>query len=261
MFTKHKDHYGNHGLDSIFNCSNAVKTLRKERKNKSAIYSNKIDGKKVFLKERAYDHGFFNGQAVNSKYGVLTSTFATKWWQDNMARTNVRITADALRAETSIKPCDKGRADNWNYYEQFNEIKLSPSWFKNVYMKGLATTVYKSRTAFVTSAKPIKVSDRITANGLDAYTVDLITSLDGIISMEKDLYYLVYQTKPWSIEDTQHGQGNIPFRGHNSEIAQTYNNHMYVIAETINCASSNFRRAENVMSGRVQKNILKTMGV
>ena len=61
-----------------------------------------------------------------------------KWWQDNMARTNVRITADALRAETSIKPCDKGRADNWNYYEQFNEIKLSPSWFKNVYMKGLS---------------------------------------------------------------------------------------------------------------------------
>ena len=55
--------------------------------------------------------------------------------------------------------------------------------------------------------------------------------------------------------------GNIPFRGNDRETAQTYNNRRYNIAETINCASSNFRRAENVMSGRVQRNILNAMGV
>ena len=261
MFTKHKDHFGNHGLDSIYNCSAWIKQHRKARKDKSAIYSNKIDGKKVFRKERNYEHGFFNGQAVNSKYAVLTNAFAKKWWDDNMARTNVKISADALRAETVIKPSTVGRADNWQYYEHFNEVSLSPSWFKNVYMKGLATTVYKSKTAFVASAKPLKVSDRITANGLEAYTVDIITSHDGIISMEKDLYYLVYQTKAWTIEETQQGMGNIPFRGNDRETALTYNNRRYNIAETINCASSNFRRAENVMSGRVQRNILNAIGV
>ena len=39
------------------------------------------------------------------------------------------------------------------------------------------------------------------------------------------------------------------------------NNIRYQPAITINCASDNFRRAENVMNGRVQRNMLKAMGV
>tara|TARA_B100001057_G_scaffold495110_1_gene593312 strand:+ start:588 stop:1598 length:1011 start_codon:yes stop_codon:yes gene_type:complete len=263
MFINHGKHHVNHGLDSISNCCHAVREFRKDRKYKSAIYSNKQDGKKVFRKERVYDYGFFNGQTVNSKYSFLTEQFARKWWSDNQARTNVKIKADALRSETSIEPSPIGRNDNWNYHDSYNEISLSPSWFKNVFMKGLATTVYKSRTAFVVSAKPLQVADRITANGLIAYTIDLITCHDGIVDIEKDLYYLVYESKPLSIT-TAHDDfgGNIPYRGHNAEEkAKVQNNIIYTPAETINCASSNFRRAENVMNGRVQKNLLDAMGV
>jgi len=263
MIVNHKKHYVNHGLDSIINCHHAVKDFRKERKYKSAIYSNKEDGKKVFRKERVYDHGFFNGQAVNSKYSTLTELFARKWWDDKQQRTNIKISSDALRSETSIQQAPKGRGGNWDYYDCHNELSISPSWFKNVFMKGLATTVYKSKTAFVVSAKPLQVADRITANGLVAYTIDLVTCHDGIIDLEKDLYYLVYESKPLSIV-TAHDDwgGNIPYRGHNAEEkAKVQNNIKYTPAETINCASSNFRRAENVMNGRVQKTLLDAMGV
>jgi hypothetical protein len=262
MFIKQKNHFANHGLDSIFSCSQAVSEFRRERKNKSAIYTNKADGKKVFTKERNYQHGYFNGQAVNSKYAVLTEAFAKKWWDDNQARTNIKITSDALRCETAIKPSPIGRNDNWNYYENYNEIFLSPSWFKNVYMKGMATTVYKSKRAFVASVKPIEVSERITATGLQGYMANLITCHDGIISLEKNLYFLAYKTHPWTTTTVGDNEGNIPFRGHNEKAQKLmYNNIVYETAKTINCASNNFRQAENVMSGRVQKSILNAMGV
>ena len=262
-FTSHRKHYVKNGLDSVHNCSNAVKDLRKDRKFKSAIYSNKIDGKKVFRKEREYTQGFFNGQTINSKYSYITKMFAHKWWEEFQSRTNVKIQCNALARETSIVPSEVTRTANYNYYNHHNDINISPSWFRNVYMKGLATTIYKSKTAFVASAKHHPI-DRVKANGLDVYKVDLITCHDGIVSLEKDLWYLVFESKPFEIKEAHNDWGgNVPHihRANDSERENFKNNYVYNPAETINCASDNFRRAENVMNGRVQKNLLNAMGV
>ncbi len=261
-FTSHRKHYVNHGLDSIYNCGKAVKELRKLRKFKSAIYSNKQDGKKVFRKKREYSQGFFNGQTINSKYSYISKMFSSAWWDENQSRTNVKIQCNALSRETTIVPSAMARSASYSYYNHHNEINISPSWFRNVYMKGLATTVYKSKTAFVASARPNPI-DRLKASGLDVYKVDLITCHDGLISLEKDLWYIVYENKPLSmIEAHNDFGGNVPMRGgSDDEKASLKNNVVYHPAETINCASDNFRRAENVMNGRVQKNLLNAMGV
>ena len=235
--------------------------MRKARKTKSAIYSNKIEGKRVFKKEREYSHGFFNGQTINSKYSYITKMFSHKWWDDNQSRTNVKIQCNALARETKIVPSEIARSSSYQYYNHHNEINISPSWFRNVYMKGLTTTIYKSKTAFVASAKPNPI-ERLKANGLDVYKVDLITCHDGLISLVKDLWYIVYESKPLEmIEAHNDFGGNVPSRGNDSERENFKNNIVYHPAETINCASDNFRRAENVMSGRVQKNLLNAMGV
>jgi len=261
-FTYHRQHYVNHGLDSIHTCGKAVQDLRKARKTKSAIYSNKIEGKRVFKKEREYSHGFFNGQTINSKYSYITKMFSHKWWDDNQSRTNVKIQCNALARDTKIVPSEITRSSSYQYYNHHNEINISPSWFRNVYMKGLTTTIYKSKTAFVASAKPNPI-ERLKANGLDVYKVDLITCHDGLISLVKDLWYIVYESKPLEmIEAHNDFGGNVPMRGgSDDEKAGLKNNIVYHPAETINCASDNFRRAENVMSGRVQKNLLNAMGV
>lgn len=260
-FLSHRKHFVNHGLDSIYNCGSAIKELRKERKFKSAIYSNKSDGKKIFRKEREYSQGFFNGQTINSKYSHITKMFAIKWWDEHQSRTNVKIQCNALARETTVVPSEIARSASYSYYNNHNDINISPSWFRNVYMKGLATTIYKSKTAFVASAKHHPI-DRVKANGLDVYKIDLITCHDGIVNLEKDLWYLVYESKPFEINEAHNDfGGNVPQRGNDSERENFKNNLVYHPAETINCASDNFRRAENVMNGRVQKNLLNAMGV
>ena len=65
MFSRGTNHYHNHGLESISSCAEAVRQIRRKQKHKSSIYSNKVDGQKVFRKEREYTHGFFNGQSVH----------------------------------------------------------------------------------------------------------------------------------------------------------------------------------------------------
>ena len=261
IFTSHRKHYVNHGLDSIYNCGSAIRELRKERKFKSAIYSNKYDGKKVFRKEREYSQGFFNGQTINSKYSYITKMFAQKWWDEHQSRTNVKIQCNALAREITVVPSEIKRSDSYSYYNCHNDINISPSWFRNVYMKGLATTTYKSKTAFVANAKPFPI-DRIKSSGLDVYKIDLITCHDGVINLEKDLWYLVYESKPFEIQEVHNDWGgNVPNRGNDSDRENFKNNLVYNPAVTINCASDNFRRAENVMNGRVQKNLLNAMGV
>ena len=73
---------------------------------------------------------------------------------------------------------------------------------------------------------------------------------------------LAYESKPSEQLKIENDYGgNVPMpQGEAHKIGLT-NNVIYTPAETINSVSSNFRRAENVMSGRVQKNILDAMGV
>ena len=63
-------------------------------------------------------------------------------------------------------------------------------------MKGLATTIYKSKTAFIAKANPIEVSEKIKSQNLNAYVVDVVTCYDGIIDVEHDVYCLAYESKP-----------------------------------------------------------------
>ena len=263
MFSRGTNHYHNHGLESISSCAEAVRQIRRKQKRKSAIYSNKVDGQKVFKKEREYPHGFFNGQPVHKKFETLSECFAQKWWRDNQSRTNIIVKVDALSQKIYFEKAERGRAGNYNYNsDQKNGLSLTPSWFKNVFMKGLATTIYKSKTAFIAKATPLEVSEKIKAQNLKAYVVDVVTCYDGIIDVEYDLYCLAYQKKPseqLKIENDYGGNLPLP-QGEAHRIGLT-NNIIYTPAETINSVSSNFRRAENVMTGRVQKNMLDAMGV
>ena len=263
MFSRGTNHYHNHGLESISSCAEAVRQIRRKQKRKSAIYSNKVDGQKVFKKEREYPHGFFNGQSVHKKFETLSECFAQKWWRDNQSRTNIIVKVDALSQKIYFEKAERGRAGNYSYNsDQKNGLSLTPSWFKNVFMKGLPTTIYKSKTAFIAKATPLEVSEKIKAQNLKAYVVDVVTCYDGIIDVEYDLYCLAYQKKPseqLKIENDYGGNLPLP-QGEAHRIGLT-NNIIYTPAETINSVSSNFRRAENVMTGRVQKNMLDAMGV
>tara|TARA_R110000737_G_scaffold94618_1_gene128447 strand:+ start:4283 stop:5278 length:996 start_codon:yes stop_codon:yes gene_type:complete len=261
LITNHKNHYVNHAYDSITNCCKAIQKFRKKRKNRSAIYTNKRvhdNGKilKVFAKERSYDHGFFNGQSIHDKHGQLTSAFAKQWWEHNHSRTNIAIDVNSLSRSTRVDAVAEGRSANYRYYERTNELGLAPSWFKNVFMKGLATTTYQSKIAFVANAKPYPL-ERLSASGLSVYKIDLVTCHDGILFLEKDLWFLAYETSPSVTEVLE----NTNSYSNNIRDKDIDNNIRYQPAITINCASDNFRRAENVMNGRVQRNMLKAMGV
>ena len=218
---------------------------RKYRKIGSALHT------KNNRKERDYTHKFFGGQSIHEKNIKLTMDYANVWWHRNHERTNITIDCSVLTSQVSLKPAKQKRSEGYDYHNFNNELFLQPSWFKNIFLKGLTHTVYKSKIAFIASAKPIPV-ERLKINGIDVYRVDLITCHDGVIALEKDLWYLVYETKPFSIETKELPSWQREDRTHET---------VYNPAVAITSASDNFRRVENVMNGRVQREILKKMGV
>ena len=242
---EHSDHHTNHAFSSVLHMVTSVRSHRKYRKLGSALHT------KNNRKERNYTHKFFGGQSIHEKNIKLTMNYANGWWHRNHERTNITIDCSVLNSQIALIPAKQKRSEGYDYHNFNNELFLQPSWFKNIFLKGLTHTVYKSKLAFVASAKPIPV-DRLKVNGIDVYKVDLITCHDGVIALEKDLWYLAYQTKPFSVETKELASW---------QREETTHETIYNPAVAITSASDNFRRVENVMNGRVQKEILKKMGV
>ena len=242
---EHDEHHINHAFSSVLHMVSSLRSHRKYRKIGSALHT------KNNRKERDYTHKFFGGQSIHEKNIKLTMDYANGWWHRNHERTNITIDCSVLTSQVSLKPAKQKRSEGYDYHNFNNELFLQPSWFKNIFLKGLTHTVYKSKIAFIASAKPIPV-ERLKINGIDVYRVDLITCHDGVIALEKDLWYLVYETKPFSIETKELPSWQREDRTHET---------VYNPAVAITSASDNFRRVENVMNGRVQKEILKRMGV
>ena len=242
---EHEEHHTNHAFSSVLHMVTSLRSHRKYRKIGSALHT------KNNRKERNYTHKFFGGQSIHEKNIKLTMNYANGWWHRNHERTNITLDCSVLNSQIALIPAKQKRSEGYDYHNFNNELFLQPSWFKNIFLKGLTHTVYKSKLAFVASAKPIPV-DRLKVNGIDVYKVDLITCHDGVIALEKDLWYLVYQTKPFSVETKELASW---------QREETTHETIYNPAVAITSASDNFRRVENVMNGRVQKEILKKMGV
>jgi|TARA_B100001059_G_C17812627_1_gene573200 hypothetical protein len=162
-----------------------------------------------------------------------TSIDATKnevrgWWRDNHPRTSCKVKCDKdTLGNVRIE-------QNLDSYWKEGKIFVSPLWFHKVYKKGLSTVQYMGRPCFVGDVKKVEI-DRLSADGINAYKVNIVSAKSGELKVHNDMWLASYQVNEGSVGV---GGGKI------------------VAPETINAVSPELRRAETNVSQRITREVL-----
>ena len=158
----------------------------------------------------------------------ITKTEVQNWWRDNHPRTSCKVKCDK---ETSGNVRIEQDLDS---YWKEGKLFISPLWFHKVYKKGLSTVQYMGRPCFVGDVQKVHI-DRLSADGINAYKVNIVSAKSGELKVHNDMWLASYQVNEGSVGEKY---GTI------------------IPPETINAVSPELRRAETNVSQRITREVI-----
>ena len=157
-----------------------------------------------------------------------TKQWSQIWWRDKHPRTSCKIKCD----KTTLGNVTMEQ-NNDSYWKE-GKLFISPLWYHKVYKKGLDTVQYMGRPCFVADIQKVKI-DRLSADGINAYKVNIVSAKSGELQVHNDMWLASYQVN----EGKTSSDGKV-----------------FTPPETINAVSPELRRAETNVSQRITKEVI-----